>query len=135
MAGRTLASSPAAQSGPVSLRGTAAYDRLTGLPPLVEPAAGLARQEGFESSCRPEHGRLLFALAAGAELIGETGTGCGVGLAIDDLTPAPEWPPRFEGQLDEARMHWLTYPGLDATELRLAPDLATLVATRRWPSR
>jgi hypothetical protein len=32
-------------------------------------------------------------------------------------------------------MHWLTYPGLDATELRLAPDLAALLATRRWPDR
>jgi predicted O-methyltransferase YrrM len=29
----------------------------------------------------PEQGRLLFALAARAQPIGETGTGCGVGLA------------------------------------------------------
>jgi predicted O-methyltransferase YrrM len=176
----------------------------------------LARREGFTNSCRPEHGRLLFALAVGAEVIGETGTGCGVGLAwltagarpstrlvsveldaaraeraaalfsgspqvtvlhgdwqeiypqgpfdllvldggahgksgaqpadpdlllrpggtlvIDDLTPAQDWPPRFASQVDEARMHWLDYPGLDATELRLAPDLAALVATRRYPA-
>jgi predicted O-methyltransferase YrrM len=169
------------------------------------------------NSCRPEQGRLLFALASGAELIGETGTGCGVGLAwlasgarpgtrlvsveldatraalaaelfaglphvtvicsdwraiyragpfdllvldggangkadgdpadphallrpggtvvIDDLTPAREWPPRFSGQVDAARMHWLTHLGLDAAELRLAPDPAALVATRRWPAQ
>ncbi len=62
-------------------QGTAAYDGLPDLPPLVERAVRLARREGFACSCRPEHGRLLFALAAGAELIGETGTGCGVGLA------------------------------------------------------
>ena len=175
----------------------------------------MAQREGFANSCRPEHGRLLFALAAGAELIGETGTGCGVGLAwlasgsrpgtrlvsverdaerarlsaelfpdlpqvtvmhgdwqeiyrdapfdllvldggaqgksggapadpevllraggtvvIDDLTPATDWPPRFGGQVDQARMGWLTHDGLDATELRLAPDLAALVATRRFP--
>jgi hypothetical protein len=31
-------------------------------------------------------------------------------------------------------MHWLGYPGLDATELRLAPDLAALVATRHFPA-
>jgi hypothetical protein len=31
-------------------------------------------------------------------------------------------------------MHWLTHPELDATELRLAPDLAALVATRRHPA-
>jgi predicted O-methyltransferase YrrM len=200
----------------VSPHGTAAYDGLQDLPPLVERALSLARGEGFGNSCRPEQGRLLFALASGAELIGETGTGCGVGLAwlasgarpgtrlvsaeldptraalaaelfsglphvtmicgdwreiyragpfdllvpdggahgkrggdsadphallrpggtvvIDDLTPAREWPPRFAGQVDTARMHWLTHPGLDAAELRLAPDLAALVATLRHPT-
>ena len=35
---------------------------------------------------------------------------------------------------DQARMHWLTHPALDAAELRLAPDLAALVATRRFPA-
>jgi predicted O-methyltransferase YrrM len=199
----------------VSPNGTAAYDAVANLPPLVARAVNLARHEGFAHSCRPEHGRLLFALAAGAEVIGETGTGCGVGLAwlasgarpgarlvsverdtgraaraaqlfsgvptvtviagdwleiyphgpfdllvldggahgkvsppaadpdvllrpggtlvIDDLTPARDWPPRYAGGVDEARMSWLGYPGLDATELRLAPDLAALVATRRFP--
>jgi predicted O-methyltransferase YrrM len=199
----------------VSPSGTAAYEDLNDLPPLVTQAVRLARREGFENSCRPEHGRLLLALAGGAEVIGETGTGCGVGLAwlasgarpgarlvsvelhhdraaraadlfsglpqvtvihgdwreiygeapfdllvldggahgkaggdpadpeillrpggtlvIDDLTPAKQWPPRFAGEVDAARMHWLTHPGLDAAELRLAPDLAALVATRRWP--
>jgi len=198
----------------VSPQGTAAYDGLPDLPPLVERAVRIAQPEGFTNSCRPEHGRLLFALAAGAQMIGETGTGCGVGLAwlasgarpgtrlvsveldaerarlaaelfsglpqvtviggdwreiyrsapfdllvldggahgksdgtpadpqallrpggtvvIDDLTPAAHWPPRFEGQVDEARMHWLRHADLDATELRLAPDLAALVATRRF---
>jgi hypothetical protein len=53
--------------------------------------------------------------------------------AYGDLTPARAWPPRFQGQVDDARMHWLTHPELDAAELRLAPDLAALVATRRWP--
>jgi predicted O-methyltransferase YrrM len=200
----------------VSPNGTAAYQALTDLPPLIERAVNLAQREGFTNSCRPEHGRLLFALAAGAEVIGETGTGCGVGLAwlasgaspgarlisveldaaraaraaalfsgspqvtvlhgdwpeiypqgpfdllvldggahgksggrsadpdlllrpggtlvIDDLTPAQDWPPRVAGQVDEARMRWLGCPGLDATELRLAPDLAALVATRRFPA-
>jgi hypothetical protein len=50
-----------------------------------------------------------------------------------DLTPAADWPPRFEGEVDQARMCWLTHPALDAAELRLAPDLAALVATRRFP--
>ena len=55
-------------------------------------------------------------------------------LVIDDLTPATNWPPRFDRQVDQARMHWLTHPALDAAELRLAPDLAALVATRRFPA-
>ena len=65
----------------MSPQGTAAYDGLTDLPPLVGRAVDLARRLGFANSCRPEHGRLLHALAAGAGTIGETGTGCGVGLA------------------------------------------------------
>ena len=62
--------------------GTVSYDGLTDLPPLVERAVDLARREGFAHSCRPEHGRLLYALAAGARTIGETGTAA-------DARPAP----------------------------------------------
>ena len=120
----------------MSPQGTAAYDGLADLPPLVERAVYLARRLGFANSCRPEHGRLLHALAAGGgyppdpeELLEPGGT-----VVIDDLTPASTWPPRFGGQVDQARMHWLTHPALDAAELRLAPDLAALVATRRFPA-
>lgn len=66
----------------MSLRGTDAYDTVDSLPPLVRRAVAAARQHGFEYSCRPEQGRLLQVLAGGARhRIGETGTGCGVGLA------------------------------------------------------
>jgi predicted O-methyltransferase YrrM len=66
----------------MSLDGTRAHLSGPGdLPPLVERAAQIATRLGFRYSCRPEQGRLLHALAAGAERIGETGTGCGVGLA------------------------------------------------------
>lgn len=66
----------------MSLDGTRAHLSGPGdLPPLVERAALTATRLDFPYSCRPEHGRLLSALAAGAERIGETGTGCGVGLA------------------------------------------------------
>jgi hypothetical protein len=64
------------------------------LPPLVDRAVSLARREGFGNSCRPEQGRLLFALAAGAGVIGETGTGCGVGLAA--LVATRRFPPGEE---------------------------------------
>jgi predicted O-methyltransferase YrrM len=50
-------------------------------------------------------------------------------LVVDDFTPMSSWPPTFRGEPDEARLHWLRHPELLATELRLAPDLATVVAT------
>jgi predicted O-methyltransferase YrrM len=68
----------------MSLRGTDSYgaEADDGVPPLVRRAVAAARRHGFEYSCRPEQGRLLRVLAGGArERIGETGTGCGVGLA------------------------------------------------------
>ena len=63
--------------------GTAAYNAWYDLPPTVVAAVDLARRTGFETSCRPEQGELLRILArgVGAGVIGETGTGCGVGLA------------------------------------------------------
>lgn len=63
--------------------GTDAYSGLEDLPGLVPTAVRLAREQGFDNSCLPEHGELLRVLArgVGAGRIGETGTGCGVGLA------------------------------------------------------
>jgi predicted O-methyltransferase YrrM len=66
----------------MSLMGTDSYRRAQGLPPLVAAAVALSKRLEFPYSCRQEQGRLLHALAAGAvSAIGETGTGCGVGLA------------------------------------------------------
>jgi len=199
----------------MSLGGTAAYDGLVDLPGTVQRTVDLARQLVFPLSCRPEQGRLLQVLAAGRSggVIGETGTGCGVGLAwmaeaadsrtrlvsierdqqraelaaaifagrpnvtvvtgdwhdlraygpfdllvldgggsgkagqemiepsewlrpfgtavVDDLTPMASWPPRFEGEPDTARLRWFEHADLSAAEIRLAPDLATLIAQRR----
>src|ERR1700761_6488053 len=86
----------------MSPQGTAAYDGLTDLPPVVGRAADLARRLGFANSCRPEHGRLLHALAAGAGRIGETGTGCGVGLAwlVSGARPGTQL---FSVELDTGR--------------------------------
>ncbi len=65
----------------MSIGGTAAYRDATDLPDLVRQAVDGAA--GFEFSCQPAQGRLLGLLAAGVTggVIGETGTGCGVGLA------------------------------------------------------
>ncbi|MBN0044755.1 class I SAM-dependent methyltransferase [Streptomyces actuosus] len=66
----------------MSLSGTDAHAALDRLPPLVARAVAVARAHGFPFSCRPEQGRLLRSLAGGARtVIGETGTGFGVGLA------------------------------------------------------
>ncbi|MET9254069.1 class I SAM-dependent methyltransferase [Streptomyces sp. NPDC003717] len=66
----------------MSLRGTDAYRDVGALPVLVRRAVEAARAHAFAFSCRPEQGRLLQVLAAGApHRIAETGTGCGVGLA------------------------------------------------------
>ncbi|WP_399887222.1 O-methyltransferase [Streptomyces sp. BBFR51] len=66
----------------MSLRGTDAYEDDATLPTPVARAVAAARAHGFAFSCRPEQGRLLQLLAAGAShRIAETGTGCGVGLA------------------------------------------------------
>ncbi|MFI0570095.1 O-methyltransferase [Streptomyces tendae] len=67
----------------MSLQGTDAHRNAEGtLPALVARAVAAARAHGFPYSCRPEQGRLLRLLAAGAPRgIAETGTGCGVGLA------------------------------------------------------
>ena len=62
---------------------TRMYDGLTDLPPLVAKAVALSLEANFHHSCFPEQGRLLHMLAGGRKggRIGETGTGCGVGLA------------------------------------------------------
>jgi predicted O-methyltransferase YrrM len=67
----------------MAISGTAAYRDLSGIPDLVRAAVALAESQHFDNSCRPEHGRLLSVLAGGwtGRRIGETGTGCGVGLA------------------------------------------------------
>jgi predicted O-methyltransferase YrrM len=53
------------------------------VPPLVRSAVTVTRRLGFDASCRPRHRALRRVLAGGvgAGVIGETGTGCGVGLA------------------------------------------------------
>ncbi|NBH11080.1 SAM-dependent methyltransferase [Amycolatopsis sp. SID8362] len=49
-------------------------------------------------------------------------------LVIDDFTPMTSWPPTYDGAPDTARLHWLRHPDLLATELRLTPGSATIVA-------
>jgi predicted O-methyltransferase YrrM len=73
-------------------------------PPLVERAAALAAELGFENSCTPETGRLLHLLAGmrGRERVAETGTGVGYGAAwiVSALDPSV---PFYTAELDEDR--------------------------------
>jgi hypothetical protein len=55
----------------------------------------------------------------------------GGSVVIDDFTPFTEWPPRHGGELDQARMAWLNHPDLVSAEVRIAPDLATIIGTRK----
>jgi predicted O-methyltransferase YrrM len=52
-------------------------------------------------------------------------------VVVDDFTPSEVWPPRHEGRIDEARLHWLHHPALRSVEVRVAPDLITVLGVRR----
>jgi predicted O-methyltransferase YrrM len=71
---------------------TALYTAHTNLPPLVAQAVALANTLGFIACCTPEQGALLQVLARGRTggIIGETGTGCGAGLAWMASAVGPE---------------------------------------------
>lgn len=76
-------SRPCSQCPRVAVGGNTAYAGIIDLPPLVRAAVAVASSQGFDHSCAPEQGRLLSVLARGCTgmRVGETGTGCGVGLA------------------------------------------------------
>lgn len=67
----------------MTVRGSSAYADVADVPALVRAALDVATALDFDHSCAPEQGRLLSVLARGhaGGRIGETGTGCGVGLA------------------------------------------------------
>ena len=71
---------------------TALYADRVALPPLVARAVALANDLGFIHCCFPEQGMLLHVLARGRAggIIGETGTGCGTGLAWMASAVGPE---------------------------------------------
>ena len=68
---------------------------------------------------RDDPGRVVQLLAPGGILV------------LDDFTPSAEWPPRFEGEVDELRLFYLTHPDLDATEVLTTATSSAVVAARR----
>jgi predicted O-methyltransferase YrrM len=74
------------------------------LPPLVQRALDVARDQDFDRSCIPEVGRLLHVLAGsrGRERVAEIGTGCGVGTAWI-VSALPSGVPVYTAEVDEKR--------------------------------
>ncbi|MGY4720910.1 class I SAM-dependent methyltransferase [Naumannella cuiyingiana] len=78
---------------------------------------------------------LLFVDAASAkqadrEQLIELVDACGL-IVLDDLQPAPEWPPMVDGRLDVVRQEWLTDPRVAAVDVLVADDTSVLIAARR----
>lgn len=67
---------------------------------------------------RDNPGRVVDLLAPGGVLV------------LDDFTPAPDWPPRFAGRVDELRVFYLTHPCLSAAEVLTTPTTSAIIATR-----
>jgi predicted O-methyltransferase YrrM len=61
-----------------------------------------------------------------ADLVEEGGI-----VVLDDFTPCEVWPPVFQGRVDTLREEWLTDERFTTVEVMVAPDAATLIATRR----
>lgn len=56
-------------------------------------------------------------------------------LVLDDFTPsASEWPPFFDGAVDQLRMLYLTHPDLLAAEVLTTPTASVLIGVRRAAS-
>jgi predicted O-methyltransferase YrrM len=90
----------------MTITGTASYEGIEGLPKVVVRAVQMAKKLHFENSCRVEQGRLLQVVAAGQRggVIGETGTGCGVGLSWM-LSGAGNDGQLFSVDIDSERAH------------------------------
>lgn len=88
----------------MTVGGNSSYANVADLPPLVRGAVEVASSQNFDYSCAPEQGRLLSILARGfnGQRVGETGTGCGVGLAwmVEATNPSTSF---VSIELDETR--------------------------------
>ncbi|CAB4729964.1 MAG: cytidine deaminase [Actinobacteria bacterium] len=52
-------------------------------------------------------------------------------VVLDDFTPCEMWPPISYGRVDTLREQWLTDERFTTVEVLVAPDAATLIATKR----
>jgi predicted O-methyltransferase YrrM len=52
-------------------------------------------------------------------------------VVLDDVVPCELWPPITYGRVDGLRERWLTDERFTTVEVMVAPDAATLIATKR----
>ncbi|MCY7395915.1 MAG: cytidine deaminase [Nocardioides sp.] len=52
-------------------------------------------------------------------------------VVLGDVVPCEMWPPITYGRVDSLREHWLTDERFTSVEVMVAPDAATLIATKR----
>lgn len=52
-------------------------------------------------------------------------------VVLDDVTPCEGWPPITHGRVDALRERWLTDERFTTVEVMVAPDAATIIATKR----
>ena len=52
-------------------------------------------------------------------------------VVLDDFTPSEGWPPITHGRVDSLREQWLTDERFVTVEVMVAPDAATIIATKR----
>jgi predicted O-methyltransferase YrrM len=52
-------------------------------------------------------------------------------VVLDDFTPCEGWPPITYGRVDSLREQWLTDERFTTVEVMVAPDAATIIATKR----
>lgn len=76
----------------------------------------------FLDASSPEHANV----DAVADLVEPGGI-----VVLDDFTPCESWPPISAGRVDVLRETWLSDERFVAVEVMVAPDAATIIATRR----
>jgi predicted O-methyltransferase YrrM len=52
-------------------------------------------------------------------------------LVLDNFTPSSQWPPRYQGEIDDLRLHYLCSPEVVAAEVLVSAEEACIIATRR----
>lgn len=52
-------------------------------------------------------------------------------VVLDDFTPCEGWPPVTYGRVDTLRERWLTDDRFTTVEVMVAPDAATIIATKK----